>query len=281
MLVTAQWLNQLQNQNQIAVVDCRFQLADPAWGYRQYLQGHIPGAYYLDLERDLSAPASSQGRHPLPDSTLLAEKLAAIGIVKGETLVVAYDSSRFAFAARLWWLLRYLGHDRVALLDGGWLGWHSQGYPTTEALPSPRQGRFEPQPRPNSTVGINELKVLPEEVPADALSKLNDREDLPSVVLIDSRDRDRYLGVREPIDPVAGHIPGAVNSPWQAVTDEQGYLHPSACQQLWADYRDADEIIVYCGSGVTACVNLFSLALAGVEQTKLYPGGWSEWCYQG
>ena len=264
MLITAQWLLDQLDNPQVVIVDCRFQLATPAWGYQQYRQGHIPGAHYLDLDQDLSAPSGSGGRHPLPDSTILAEKLAAMGIIKGETLVVAYDSSQFAFAARLWWLLRYLGHDRVALLDGGWTRWQAQGYPVSNTLPTPRQGRFESQPQPEWIVDLEAVLSC---------------KDLPSVVLIDSRDRDRYLGEREPIDPKAGHIPGAVNSPWKAVSDEQGYLHPVARQQqLWANYSDADEIIVYCGSGVTACVNLFSLALAGVEQAKLYPGGWSEWC---
>ena len=249
----------------VVVVDCRFRLANSAWGHQQYLQSHIPGAYYLDLNNDLSAPVQQHGgRHPLPDPLVLAQKLAAIGIIKNETLVVAYDDSRFAFAARLWWLLRYLGHEPVALLDGGWFGWISQGYPVTATLPLPKPGEFDPQPHTDWVVAREAVEA---------------RKDLSSVVLVDSRESDRFRGEREPLDPVAGHIPAAVNSPWKAVSDEQGFVHPQVDQQqLWGDYRGADEVIVYCGSGVTACVNLFSMAIAGVERVKLYPGGWSDWC---
>ncbi|MGK7876385.1 MAG: sulfurtransferase [Xenococcaceae cyanobacterium] len=264
-IVSREWLSSQLNNPQVTVVDCRFQLANPEWGDQQYLSSHIPDAYYLDLDKDLSAPVGRHGgRHPLPEPKLLAEKLAAMGIISGETLVVAYDENRFAFAARLWWLLRYLGHERVALLDGGWTGWKAGGYPVTDAIPTPKPGEFVPLPQPNWVVDIETVKA---------------RKDLPEVVLVDSRDSDRYRGEREPIDPIAGHIPGAVNSPWKEVCDQQGYLcSPTAQQQLWADYKQADEIIVYCGSGVTACVNLFSLELAEIGNAKLYPGGWSDWC---
>ncbi|MBE9166296.1 sulfurtransferase [Pleurocapsales cyanobacterium LEGE 06147] len=272
--VTCEWLaRQLKSsvkldRSKLVVIDCRFQLLNPTWGYEQYRLTHIPGAYYLDLDRDLSAPVQSRGgRHPLPEIEPFARKLADMGVVKDETLVVAYDDSRFAFAARLWWLLRYLGHERVALLDGGWTAWQSGGYPVSEVVPQPQSGSFVPEPRTDWIVDLETVKV---------------RKDISSVVLVDSRDSDRYAGVREPIDPIAGHIPGAVNSPWQRVTDGQGYLRPLQEQQeLWADYQQADEIIVYCGSGVTACVNLFSLHLAGIEGVKLYAGGWSDWCSYG
>jgi thiosulfate/3-mercaptopyruvate sulfurtransferase len=263
-LVSPEWLSQRLDDPQIAIVDCRFQLADPQWGYQQYLASHIPGAYYLDLEKDLSAPVKKHGgRHPLPDPQSLAHKLSNMGISK-EKLVVAYDDARFAFAARLWWLLRYLGHENVALLDGGWSGWAKNNYPVTDALSEPREGNFVVEIQPNWIVDRDTVKSL---------------KNSPSVVLLDSRDGDRYRGEREPIDPVAGHIPGAVNSPWQQVCDTQGYCLPlSVQQQLWTNYQQADEIIVYCGSGVTACVNLFSMAIAGIDKAKLYPGGWSDWC---
>ena len=264
-VVSQQWLDQQLNNPQVIIVDCRFQLKEPTWGYQQYLNSHIPGAYYLNLDKDLSSPVKKHGgRHPLPQPELLAEKLAAMGIIKDETLVVAYDDSRFAFAARLWWLLRYLGHERIALLDGGWSSWKSAGYPVEDNLPVAKQGEFVPQPRLDWIVDIEKVKS---------------RKDLPEVVLVDSRDNDRYRGEREPIDPIAGHIPGAVNSPWKEVSDQSGYLRPQqAQQQLWAEYQQAREIILYCGSGVTACVNLFSLELTGINNAKLYPGGWSDWC---
>ncbi|MGH2415295.1 MAG: sulfurtransferase [Microcystaceae cyanobacterium] len=264
-IASREWLSGQLNNPQLIVIDCRFQLTNPDWGYQQYLASHIQGAYYLDLEKDLSSPVERYGgRHPLPNPLLLAQKLAAMGVNAGETLVVAYDNSRFAFAARLWWLLRYLGHENVALLDGGWTAWKAGGYPVTEIVPEPKPGRFVPQLHPDWIVDIEAVKAI---------------QDESSIVLIDSRDAERYRGEKEPLDPVAGHIPGAVNSPWIQVSNEQGYLQNLAIQQqLWADYRQAKEIIVYCGSGVTACVNLLSLALAGIENVALYPGGWSDWC---
>ncbi|MBE9044063.1 sulfurtransferase [Pleurocapsales cyanobacterium LEGE 10410] len=264
-LVDRQWLMQQLNNPQVVIVDCRFQLANPDWGEEQYRVSHIPGAYYLNLDRDLSSQVQTHGgRHPLPEIEVLAQKFAQMGIIKNETLVVAYDDARFAFAARLWWLLRYLGHDAVVLLDGGWNDWIGHDYPVSNAIPEYKTGNFSPQPNSDWLVDIDTVRSA---------------SDDSSVVVIDSRDRDRYLGVREPIDPVAGSILGAANSPWKQVTDESGYLQPLATQQqLWDDYRQAEEIIVYCGSGVTACVNLFSLSMAGFENTKLYPGGWSDWC---
>lgn len=264
-IISGLWLSGQLDNSKVVIVDCRFQLTQPEWGYRQYSIAHIPGAFYLDLAKDLSAPVNRHGgRHPLPEIDFLAQKLAQMGIILGETLVIAYDDSRFAFAARLWWLLRYLGHERVALLDGGWNGWQESAYPVSSEVPAPRSGNFVPRPNLNWIIDLETVKV---------------KKDLPSVVLVDSRDGDRYRGEREPIDPIAGHIPGAVNSPWQAVSNESGFLQPlSTQQQLWANYQQADEIIVYCGSGVTACVNLFSMVLIGIDKAKLYPGGWSDWC---
>jgi thiosulfate/3-mercaptopyruvate sulfurtransferase len=265
LVVSSQYLSEHLDDPQTVIVDCRFALGAPELGQQQYLLSHIPGAHYLDLNRDLSAPVGRHGgRHPLPDPNQLTQKLAGIGVNFQQTLVVAYDDSRFAFAARLWWLLRYLGHDKVALLDGGWTAWQSQGYPVTDVLPTPQQGRFVPQLRSSWVVNIDVVKA---------------RKDLPDVALVDSRESDRYLGKQEPIDPIAGHIPGAINYPWQEVTNAQGFLHPSLEQQKrWADIKSKTEVVVYCGSGVTACVNLFSLELAGIHTGKLYAGSWSDWC---
>ena len=264
-LVERQWLREQLDNPQVVIVDCRFQLGDSNWGEESYRRSHIKGAHYLHLDRDLSSEVKSHGgRHPLPDSSVLAQKLAQMGIIKNETLVVAYDDSRFAFASRLWWLLRYLGHDSVVLLDGGWQEWSEHNYPVSNHIPAKRTGKFTPQPNLDWLVDIDRVKQV----------RNND-----DVIVVDARDRDRYLGEREPIDPVAGSISGAVNSPWKQVSNESGYLQPLAIQQqLWQDYRQASEIIVYCGSGVTACVNLFSLSMAGFKNTKLYPGGWSDWC---
>ncbi|MGB5592525.1 MAG: sulfurtransferase [Crocosphaera sp.] len=264
-VVSGEWLaGQITNSN-LVIIDCRFRLGEPNWGYEQYLTSHIQGAYYLNLDEDLSAAVTEHGgRHPLPDPSIFAEKLEAMGVTLGETLVVVYDDLRMAFAARLWWLLRYLGHEQVAVLDGGWQGWQSQGYPIDNFIPKGGAGHFIPQPHQDWIIDIEGVKS---------------RQDLSNVILIDSRDGDRYRGEREPIDPIAGHIRGAINSPWKQVTNEQGVILSKTEQQsLWADFEGSEEIIVYCGSGVTACVNLLSMELVGIQGAKLYPGGWSDWC---
>ncbi|MBE9129315.1 MULTISPECIES: sulfurtransferase [unclassified Coleofasciculus] len=264
-IVSAEYLNEHLDDPQVVIADCRFALANPDLGYQQYQKSHIRGAHYLDLNKDLSSPVEHHGgRHPLPEPKQLANKFAAIGVNFQKTLVVAYDDSRFAFAARLWWLLRYLGHERVALLDGGWGAWQSQGYPVTDAWFTPQPGHFVPQVRDGWVVDVEDVKA---------------RKDLPTVALVDSRDSDRYSGKREPIDPVAGHIPGALNYPWQEVSEPQSYLHSVDVHKTrWQELEHKEDIIVYCGSGVTACVNLFSLELAGIRSGKLYAGSWSDWC---
>lgn len=264
-IVSAQWLADRLEDPQIAIVDCRFALADPTQGEREYQKAHIPGAYYLNLDRDLSAPVGQHGgRHPLPDPDTFARKLEAMGINFGRTMVIAYDDSKMAFAARLRWFLGYLGHDRVAILNGGWRGWNAKTYPVTEAIPPIKSGNFSPQIQSDRIVDIETVKA---------------RKDLPQTLLIDSRDRDRFLGKREPIDPIAGHIPGAVNFPWQEACNAEGYVKPpNEQQQRWENISDTDDIILYCGSGVTACVNLLSLEMLGIDSAKLYVGGWSDWC---
>ncbi|MBW4641582.1 MAG: sulfurtransferase [Goleter apudmare HA4340-LM2] len=263
-IVSQTWLLEHLNDPQVVIVDCRFSLADPQLGKQQYQASHIEGSYYLDLNEDLSSSVREHGgRHPLPNPTDLAYKLSEIGVNYQKTLVVAYDDSRLAFASRLWWLLRYLGHEQVAVLDGGFASWQKAGYPITEMITQPRQATFIPQIQAELAVDITDVK---------------NRKDLPQVVLVDSRESDRYRGEREPIDKIAGHIPGAVNYPWQEVTDSSGYLLPPAEQRCrWEKLEQAEEIFVYCGSGVTACVNLLSLEVAGIHQGKLYPGSWSDW----
>lgn len=268
-VISAAWLHEHLDDPQVAIADCRFSLMQPHQGHQQYQAGHIPGAYYLDLNQNLASPVGKHGgRHPLPEPTQLVQKLEEMGVyseqLQGPTLVVAYDDSRQAFASRLWWLLRYLGHDQVAVLDGGLAGWIGAGYPVSDVIPAPKSGKFLPQLRPHLVVDIDQVRT---------------QKDLPNVALVDSREGERYRGEREPIDPIAGHIPGAVNYPWQEATNAEGYLRSKNEQrQRWADLEQKDEILVYCGSGVTACVNLLSLDLAGIEGGKLYAGSWSDWC---
>ena len=245
------------------VVDCRFSLADPRLGYRQYREGHIPGACYMSLDLHLSAPpARHGGRHPLPATKDLVATLREAG-VDNDSLVVAYDDSNLAFAARLWWLLHYLGHTRVALLQGGYQAWLQAGYPWDRRDPSRDNGSFRPQLQLDRVVDVTQVKALVTE---------------HSAPLIDAREPRRYRGEEEPIDPVAGHIPGALNFPWQEVTDSDGCARPAAEQQArWQHLPSDSDPVVYCGSGVTACVNLLSLHMAG-KAARLYPGSWSDWC---
>ncbi|WP_103667797.1 sulfurtransferase [Pseudanabaena sp. BC1403] len=262
-VVSSAWLHTHLHDPQLVILDCRYSLMNQELGFNQYQESHIEGAYFLDLKRDLSSPIQKHGgRHPLPDINQLAAKLSQIGVTSGETMIVAYDDSRFGFAARLWWLLRYMGHEHVAVLDGGFAGWQAQNYETSSTVPSFRVGKFIPNIQTEFVVDIETVKS---------------RKDFPEVVLIDSRESDRYRGEREPIDPIAGHIEGAVNYPWMEVTNEQGFVIDNQGDR-WQEVKNAQEAIVYCGSGVTACVNLLSLKLAGIETGKLYAGSWSDWC---
>ncbi|WP_414530612.1 sulfurtransferase [Nodularia chucula] len=264
IVVSPTWLFEHLHDPQVVIIDCRFSLADPQLGKQQYQTSHIPNAHYLDLNQDLSSPVGKHGgRHPLPDVNQLAEKLSAMGVDSQQSLVVAYDDSRLAFASRLWWLLRYLGHQQVVVLDGGFTAWQKAGYAVTDVITPVKIGNFIPQVNTEMVVDFQTVKI---------------RKDLPQVALVDSREGDRYRGEREPIDKIAGHIPGAINYPWQEITDSSGcLLSTSEHSQRWQQLQTAEEIIVYCGSGVTACVNLLSLELAKIHTGKLYAGSWSDW----
>ncbi|QIL89038.1 sulfurtransferase [Microbulbifer sp. SH-1] len=253
-----------QGSDQIVILDCRYDLADTGAGKRAFLDGHIPGARYASLHRDLSAPCARYGgRHPFPTAQQFSEFARGAGI-SAETQVVVYDDQRFAFAARAWWLLRHFGHESVAILNGGFSGWKTAGFDieTGVAIPT-ATGSF------SATANNDELLHY-----EDIYTHLEN----PPWQLVDARDSKRYLGNEEPIDPIAGHIPGAVNKPWQCVTDDNGYVKPlPALKEHWQSIPADDDIVCYCGSGVTACVNLFSLQLIG-RKGRLYPGSWSDWC---
>jgi thiosulfate/3-mercaptopyruvate sulfurtransferase len=234
-------------------VDCRWQLGSPDRGRELYLEGHIPGASFLDVERDLSVaqPAGTVGgRHPLPSAEAFAEVARRAGIGEG-VFVVAYDQGMNGGAARLWWLLRHFGHEDVAVLDGGlgvWLG------PLQEGQEEIEPARFTPRVRSKDVVEAEELE-----------SRLGE----DGLVVVDARAGERYRGETEPIDPVAGHIPGALNVPF------------TGDGELPDEVLSAREIVLYCGSGVTACVDLLWLARAGRADAKLYPGSWSDWAARG
>ncbi len=249
------------------VVDCRFSLSDPAYGRRAYQEAHIPGAVYAHLDEDLSGPIvpGRTGRHPLPDPDRLARKLSAWGI-DNRTQVVAYDDAGGAFAARLWWLLGWLGHDAVAVLDGGWPRWVREGRPVRGGIETRPPRTFVPHLRPEQVATADEV-----------LRHLHD----PAWRLLDARAPERYRGELEPIDPVAGHIPGAVNAPFaENLTPEGTFRPPEQLRQrfeaLLGDVPP-ERVICYCGSGVTAAHNLLAMAHAGLPGARLYAGSWSEW----
>ena len=254
---------ELLHDHQAVIVDCRFSLADSDAGRSLFALGHVPGACYLHLNEDLSGPVAEHGgRHPLPDPGQFAAALAHCGIGP-DTEVIAYDDSRFAFAARLWWLMRSLGYREPRLLDGGYQAFLDAGGSPDTAAPQPQ---VIPVPVVGEFAGYCDIEGLRDRQARGAL-------------LVDAREEKRYQGVEEPIDPVAGHIPGAINRPWQGVSKEAGTaLNNDGQREHWGDALDASQLVVYCGSGVTACVNLFSLALLGREDAALYAGSWSDWC---
>ena len=261
-LLEVEDLQPLLESGSAVIFDCRFSLADFTQGRNQYLQGHIPGAYHLDMESDLSGPKGSYGgRHPLPNPVLFTTRMRECG-VNTDTLVIAYDDNRMAGASRLWWLMNYFGHRNVQVLNGGIKAWIQQGGNLNTDIPETQHGNFTASPNPAMVAEMEELK------------RNGDR-----LTLIDAREKARYLGQEEPIDPVAGHIPGAINMPWQSLTSDQGrFLAPEQQQQQWATLGPLESPVVYCGSGVTACVDLLSLTLTGVPDPRLYSGSWSDWC---
>ena len=265
-LISAEQLaRQLDNPN-LVVFDCRFSLADSQAGHRVYRQSHIPNARYADLNQDLSStPQSYTGRHPLPDFKTLAAKLGSWG-VNNRSQVVVYDDASGAFAGRMWWLLRSMGHDAVAVLDGGFPYWQKQGLPVTTKLPQPTPAIFRTYLDPKQWLSAQEVE--------NALAR-------QTISLIDARTPERYAGLQEPIDPVAGHVPKALNHPYQRNLNQHGlFLDPLELQKQFKAIGLADNpdrVVHMCGSGVTACHNLLAMEVAGLCGSRLYPGSWSDW----
>ncbi len=243
------------------VADCRWYLGEPERGRRAYHEGHVPGAVYVDLERDLSAPAGP-GRHPLPDLADFADAMGRLGIGSEHT-VVAYDDRGGAVAARLWWLLRHAGHASALVLDGGLAAWRAAGLPLHTEAPRHPVARLDAGPGAMPTVDRDELRAM-----------------LGAATVIDARAPERYRGDEEPIDPVAGHVPTAVNVPYEGnLGPDQRFRDPAALRDR---YPDADgRTVVYCGSGVTACHDLLAMEVAGLAGGALYPGSWSDWSTAG
>lgn len=248
------------------VVDCRFDLPNPSAGPQQYAEGHIPGARYANLDADLSGPVTAlTGRHPLPDPETFARKLGSWGIEQPSQLVT-YDAASGALAARLWWMLRWVGHRKVAVLNGGLKAWVEAGQPVNNRVPVIRPATFTHRVDRGAAVSVEEV-----------MSGLADG----TLLLVDARASDRFAGRNETIDPVAGHVPGARNHPFLSNVDAgQRFLTAAELRERWRTALAAAEgrdIVSMCGSGVTACHNLLALEVAGHSGARLYAGSWSEW----
>lgn len=248
------------------IVDCRYDLTDESWGEEQYHAAHIPGAVYASLGRDLAGPSDGRnGRHPLPGHEAMAATFGRFGVRQG-LQVVAYDQDTGMYASRLWWMLRYMGHDAVAVLDGGFAKWTRERRPTRSGVETREPVVFTGKPRAAMRLSANQV-----------WAKLGD----PSMTLVDARSPVRYEGKEEPLDRVAGHIPGARNHFFQWNLGPEGtFLPPDALHEKFTTLLGAtppEQVALYCGSGVTACHDLLAMERAGLTGMKLFPGSWSEW----
>jgi len=305
LITPAALVNHLDDPSWV-IVDCRFDLTDPFAGERQFLEGHIPGARYAHLDRDLSATKTgTNGRHPLPSATEMAARFGRLGI-GSHSQVVAYDADSGMYAARLWWMLRYLGHTAVAVLDGGFARWTAEGGAVVGGASAPEPVAFHGQPRTGWMLTVDEVAAIVRHASAPPSSEAPPAaSSLPSVssaapasvpslpsassaapisvssVLVDARSPERFRGVGETLDKVGGHIPGATSCFFQQNLAADKTFKPAA--ELRAQWdavlqgRNPADVVMYCGSGVTACHNLLSMEVAGLPGARIFPGSWSEW----
>ncbi|MFZ5817575.1 MAG: sulfurtransferase [Bacillota bacterium] len=258
-LISVEQLASLLGREALVIADCRFTSSDPGAGRQAYARAHLPGAVYFHLDEDLSGPVGEHGgRHPLPDPAVIAAKLGAAGVGPG-VKVVAYDDSG-SMAARFWWVLRWLGHDQVAVLDGGYNAWVAAGQPVTAEPPRPVARLFTPRPRPEMVASMEEVRDRPE-----------------GVVVVDARNAMRFAGEPDPLDAKPGHIPGAVNRFWGDALRPDGTWRSPEEQRARLEGLTGPKAIHSCGSGVTACANLLAAAIAGLPDSRLYVGSWSDW----
>lgn len=266
-IISTNELERLLDQPDWAIVDCRFDLAHPNWGRQVFLEAHIPNAVFADLNRDLSAPISqSTGRHPLPDANKFREVLEKLGISNSSKIVI-YDSNGGAFAARLWWMLLMVGHNPVYVLDGGFPKWQRENKPVESGDNQASPGLYKISPYAPSMYCTT----------TDVLSLTNN----PEYLIVDSRSSERYRGENEPIDPVAGHIPNAVNRFHGQNLTDNGVFKSTAIlrEEFFSLYQNTppENVIFYCGSGVTSCHQLLATRIAGLPDGRVYIGSWSEW----
>lgn len=263
-IINKEWLLEKLNSPNLVILDCRFSLGNPESGKLAYQASHLPGAVYCHLEDNLSGPVLEHGgRHPLPNLTSFQTYLENAGI-GNDTVVVAYDNGEGAFAARLWWLLKYVGHEDVVVLNGGFKEWEAAGYPVDDKIVNLSKATYEIRLQPH-------LMATYEEVKTNVDNKLVD------TILIDSREPKRYLGLEEPIDKVAGRIPGSINKFWNDGLENGHFKSIDEQKQRFTDINQDDSLIVYCGSGVTAAPNFLILHELGYRNLKLYLGSYSDW----
>lgn len=257
LLVSCKWLAEHLEDKSLIIVDCRYNLMDKSFGRREYDKGHVPEAHFLDMEKELTGVIKKHGgRHPLPEPDAFQESMNRIGLVQGKT-VVAYDGDGSG-ASRLWWLLTYFGYNKALILDGGFQEWSDSGFPVTKVVPASTRGNFKARVSGHILVNRDELDGLPH-----------------GSKIIDVRDRERYLGIVEPIDRIAGHIPGAINIPYTDILEKPGkFRSREELEMIFSE--SGSEPVVYCGSGITSCVNFVALKIIG-KHPKLYAGSWSDW----
>jgi thiosulfate/3-mercaptopyruvate sulfurtransferase len=264
-LVTPEWVNQKVKDDNLVIFDCRFSLAEPQKGFELYKKDHIEGAYYADLDKHLSGPLSTHGgRHPLPSVNILSQFLSSCG-VDSEKIIVAYDDQSGTMAARLWWLMKFAGHEQVYVMQGGYTHYKEKGYAISSKMPNKMPTEFKPALNKNLVITRDQL----------AAHLGNDHEK----VIIDAREPKRYKGIFEPIDDKAGHIPTAINVPWETHFQSPGWWKDrEELQKIYKEIIVKDRTpVVYCGSGVTACVNILAMNEAGMKMPLLYAGSWSDW----
>ncbi|MBK8492752.1 MAG: sulfurtransferase [Saprospirales bacterium] len=267
-LITAkEVLAHLHDPNWV-VIDCRFSLQDAPKGREDYLDGHVPGAFYAHLDEDLSAPVvpGKTSRHPMLPVDRMVDLFSFWGI-DDKAQVVVYDYKGGGMAVRLWWMLQWLGHEAVALMDGGWANWQAQNYPVSVEAPGRQPRQFIPRLQEGWTMDASAVAAVSQD---------------PGYRVVDSRNYERYIGQEEPIDPVAGHIPGAINISFGENVDEDGFFKAPEVlrQQFEAGGLKGiapDHVVFYCGSGVTSCHNVLAMLYAGLGRARIYPGSWSEW----
>jgi len=266
-LISTSELVELLNNENVVIIDCRFNSADKEAGRKAYQEAHIVQAQYAHLDEDLSGEiiAGKTGRHPIPDVLALSKSLSAWGIDESKQVVV-YDDKSGAIASRLWWLLRWLGHEQVAVLDGGWSAWQAQDLPISNELFTPEATKFKAHPNHQLWVSANYVSAI-----------VNNKK----YKIVDSRAAIRYRGEEEPLDPIAGHIPSAISAPFaENIGEDEKLLSKEKLRERFAEILNdtpIEQTIFYCGSGVTACHNLLAMHHAGMGDAKLYVGSWSDW----